>query len=158
MAGLASSYAIVPHEALRKPFYHWLTTNEFNVPHMLAPIATIAAYQQGEAWRREVVQYLEANVCFVEDYLAKHLPEFKVWRPMASFILWLDCRALQLNQEQLHEAFVNHGLLALNEGHTFGPGGEGFMRLNIGVPRHILQRALERFEAVKAYAKNVCSK
>ena len=115
----------------------------------------MAAYTQGETWRKEMISYLEENIRFLENHFAQELPAFKLWRPMASFIVWIDCRALKLSKEQLHDAFVNHGRLALNEGHSFGPGGEGFMRLNIGVPRSTLVRALKGFEAVSAYAKSI---
>ena len=93
----------------------------------MAPIATMAAYGQGEEWRRQLLRYLEGNVQ-----------------------LWLDCRAMGLKQEDLVDFFVNKARLALNDGTIFGPGGEGFMRLNIGEPRSVVHEALCRLsEAIK---------
>ena len=99
---------------------------------------------EGEAWRKEMLAYIEGNIDFVIDYCAKHLPKIKPWRPQASFLVWLDCRDLGLNHSLLNDLFVNKARLALNDGEMFGKGGEGFMRLNIATPRAILQDALER--------------
>ena len=68
IAGIVSSYAIVPNQEIRTRFYHWLTANEMDDPTLFAPIATIAAYEQGEPWRKAMLAYVEDNVRFVEDY------------------------------------------------------------------------------------------
>ncbi|MBQ7419936.1 MAG: PatB family C-S lyase [Prevotella sp.] len=148
IAGIVSSYAIVPNPTLRRRFYTWLEANEFNDPPLFSPIATIAAYQQGEEWRRQMVVYIEENIRFLEDYCREHLPLLKPIRPQASFLVWIDCRALGLNHDQLVDLFVNQAHLALNDGAMFGIGGEGFMRLNVGTPRSVLLQALKQLEAV----------
>ena len=119
-------------------------SNELSEPNIFAPIATIAAYRKGEAWRQQMIAYIEQNILFAEQYLAEHLPQVKVVRPEASFLVWLDCRALGLSHEALVDMFVNRARLALNDGEMFGKGGEGFMRMNVGCPRAVLQEALER--------------
>ncbi len=144
IAGIVSSYAIVPNDTLRRKFYTWLDANELNDPPLFAPIATIAAYQQGEEWRQQMLRYVEENIRYIEDYCNTRLPLIKPIRPEASFLVWLDCRALELSHEELVDCFVNHAHLALNDGEMFGPGGEGFMRLNVGTPRSILHEAMER--------------
>ena len=68
IAGIVSSYAIVPNDQLREKFYSWLTANELNEPDIFAPIATIAAFEQGEEWRQQMLHYIEENIIFVEDY------------------------------------------------------------------------------------------
>jgi cystathionine beta-lyase len=147
MAGIVSSYAVVANDTLRRRFYTWLEANELNDPPLLAPIATIAAYRQGEQWRQQMVSYIEENVRFVEDYCREHLPQIRPWRPQASFLVWLDCRALGLSHDALVDLFVNRARLALNDGAMFGTGGEGFMRLNVGTPRSILRQALQQLAA-----------
>ena len=147
MAGIVSSYAVVANDTLRRRFYTWLEANELNDPPLLAPIATIAAYRQGEQWRQQMVSYIEENVRFVEDYCREHLPQIRPWRPQASFLVWLDCRALGLSHDALVDLFVNRARLALNDGSMFGTGGEGFMRLNVGTPRSILRQALQQLAA-----------
>ncbi len=147
MAGIVSSYAVVANDTLRRRFYTWLEANELNDPPLLAPIATITAYRQGEQWRQQMVSYIEENVRFVENYCREHLPQIRPWRPQASFLVWLDCRALGLSHDALVDLFVNRAHLALNDGAMFGTGGEGFMRLNVGTPRSILRQALQQLAA-----------
>ena len=149
IAGIVSSYAIVPNDSLRRRFYTWLEANELNDPPLFSPIATIAAYTQGEDYRQQMLSYIEDNIRFVEDYCREHLPQIKPWRPQASFLVWLDCRALGLSHDALVDLFVNHAHLALNDGAMFGIGGSGFMRLNVGTPHAVLRQALEQlFQAL----------
>lgn len=147
IAGIVSSYAIVPNDDLRQRFYTWLSANELNEPTIFAPIATIAAFTQGEEWRQAMLRYVEANIDFVIDYCREHLPLIKPLRPQASFLVWLDCRALQLDHDALLHLFVDKAHLALNDGEIFGQGGQGFMRLNVGTPRSVLRKALKQLKA-----------
>lgn len=149
MAGIISAYSVIPNPSIRERYYQWLDTNELSEPNIFAPIATIAAYRKGEAWRQQLIQYIEQNILFVEQYVAQHLPQVKVVRPEASFLVWLDCRALGLSHEALIDLFVNRARLALNDGEMFGHGGEGFMRMNVGCPRTVLQQAMERLTNCK---------
>ena len=147
MAGIVSSYAVIPNEDLRKTFFGWLDANEISSPDIFAPIATMAAYQQGEAWRKELVKYIEGNVMFTENFCREHIPAVRPLRPQASFLVWLNCRDLNLSHDELVDLFVNKAHLALNDGKMFGPGGDGFMRLNVGCPRAELEQALTQLYA-----------
>jgi cystathionine beta-lyase len=147
MAGVVSSYAVVSNPELRIPFFNWLTANELNEPTIFATEATMAAFTQGEEWRRQMLAYIEDNVRFVEQFCAEHIPAIKPWRPQASFLVWLDCRELHLTQQQLVDLFIEKAGLALNDGAMFGTEGTGFMRLNVGSPRSIIARALHRLAA-----------
>ena len=150
IAGVVSSYAIVPNEEIRCPFYRWLEANELNEPTLFAPIATLAAFSQGEAWRQEMLHYIEGNIRLVMEFCMVHVPQIKPLCPQASFLVWLDCRKLGLNHEQLVNLFVDRAHLALNDGEMFGPGGEGFMRMNVASPRSVIRQALEQLsEAVR---------
>lgn len=144
MAGIVSSYAVISNDDLRQCFYGWLKANELDEPTIFAPIATIAAYQKGEEWRKQMLAYVEDNVRFVEDYCRAHIPGVRPLRPQASFLVWLNCRGLELSQDKLLDLFIDKAHLALNDGEMFGPGGEGFMRLNVGTPRSVLRQALEQ--------------
>ncbi|WP_455092087.1 MalY/PatB family protein [Prevotella jejuni] len=144
MAGIVSSYAVISNDDLRQRFYGWLKANELDEPTIFAPIATIAAYQKGEEWRKQMLAYVEDNVRFVEDYCRERIPGVRPLRPQASFLVWLNCRGLGLNHDKLLELFIDKAHLALNDGEMFGPGGEGFMRLNVGTPRSVLRQALEQ--------------
>lgn len=150
IAGIVSSYAIVPDPVLRKRFFDWVDANEFGAAHIFAPIATIAAYRKGEDWRLQMLKYIEGNIEFVIAYCKEHIPQIKPLRPQASFLIWLDCRALELDHDQLIDLFINKAGLALNDGEMFNPGGAGFMRLNVGCPRKVLETALENLKAAIA--------
>lgn len=146
IAGIVSSYAIVPEQELREKFYGYLSANEYNDPPIFSPIATIAAFRYGEQWRKEMLEYVEGNILALEQYFRQYIPEIKPLRPQASFLVWLDCRALGLAHEQLVSLFVDKAGLALNDGEMFGQGGQGFMRMNVGCPRSQLLRALGSLE------------
>lgn len=144
IAGIVSSWATVPNDELRARFFGWLDAGEFNAPTLFAPIATMAAFREGEEWRQQMLRYVESNVNYVIDYCRDNLPQIRPLRPQASFLVWLDCRGLGLSHAQLQHLFVDEAHLALNDGKIFGPGGEGFMRLNVGTQRAVLQNAMER--------------
>lgn len=146
--GLVSSWMIVPNPELRNPFYHWMEVNEFSVPFFSATVGTEAAYRGGEEWLEELLEYLEGNIAALEKYIARELPGVKSVRPQASFLVWLDFRALGLTQKELVERIVDRAGLALNDGAMFGAQGQGFMRLNIAMPRKCLIKALSRFKEI----------
>lgn len=146
MAGVVASYAIVADDSLRRRFYTFLAANEINDPPLFSPIATIAAYREGKEWREKMLEYVEDNIDFVIEYCEKNLPGIKALKPDASFLVWLDCRGLGLNHDQLIDFFQKECGLALNDGEMFGIGGEGFMRLNVGCPRSLLSQALARIK------------
>ncbi|MBP5278294.1 MAG: PatB family C-S lyase [Prevotella sp.] len=147
IAGIVSSYSVVPNKEIREKFYNWMVANELNDPTLFSPIATIAAFKHGEEWRQQMLEYVTGNILFLEDYIQKHIPGIKVMRPQASFLVWLDCRGLNLNHDELNDLFINKAHLALNDGEMFGKEGAGFMRINVGAPRAVLHEALDRLVA-----------
>jgi cystathionine beta-lyase len=144
IAGIVSSYGIVPNPELRERFFNWLEASEMNAPHLFAPIATMAAFKHGEEWMQQMLSYVESNIEFIEDFCSQHIPKIKPLRPQASFLVWLDCRGLGLSHDELIDLFVNKAGLALNDGDMFSPGGNGFMRLNVGTSRAVLEKAMNQ--------------
>ncbi|MBQ7441423.1 MAG: PatB family C-S lyase [Prevotella sp.] len=144
--GVVTSFAIVPNDEIREKFYGWMTANELNDPTIFSPIANIAAFKYGEEWRQEMLQYVTDNILFVEEFLKEHIPCIKPMRPEASFLLWLDCREMHLNHDELNDLFINKARLALNDGEMFGKEGAGFMRMNVAAPHSIIKQALEQLE------------
>lgn len=142
IAGIVSSYAIVPDEKLREQFFGFLEAKEFGDGTIFAYTATEAAYTYGAEWLQQMRHYVIENVNYVDSFLKKNIPAIKAYMPQASFLLWLDCRQLNLTQEALVDLFVNGARLALNDGSMFGPGGEGYMRMNIGCPRSVIEKAM----------------
>lgn len=151
IAGIVSSYAIIPNAKLRKQFFEdYLEAGEFNAGTIFAYEATIAAYTYGAEWLQQVRMYIIENMRVVQEYIEAHIPGIKVYPTQASFLMWLDCREMGLSQTELVSLFQDKAGLALNDGSIFGPGGEGHMRLNVGCPRSILLDAMQRLaEAVK---------
>jgi Bifunctional PLP-dependent enzyme with beta-cystathionase and maltose regulon repressor activities len=151
IAGIVTSYAIVPDEKLRSEFYHFLEARELSAGTVFAYTATTAAYTYGAEWLQQMRSYVIENIRTTTDFIKTHIPKIKVYQPQASFLIWLDCRELNLSQSELVYLFQDKAGLALNNGEMFGPGGEGFMRMNIGCSRLVIEQALEALR--KAVAK-----
>lgn len=150
IAGLAASWMMVPNPALRDSFYRWMSVNEFSEPTFPAAVGAETAYRCGAEWLRQCIAYIEANIIATEEWMASNIPQIKPLRPQSSFLVWLDCRGLGLGRRGLVQLFVDRAGLALNDGTMFGRGGEGFMRLNVAVPRHKLMEALGRLKEAVA--------
>jgi cystathionine beta-lyase len=142
IAGIVSSYSIVSNQQLRESFYQYLRASELNEGNLFAYTATEAAYRNGANWMHQMLTYVENNILFVDKYLKENIPPIQAVIPEASFLIWLDCRALGLQQSELVSLFVDKAHLALNDGEMFGTGGSGFMRLNVGCSRTVLKQAL----------------
>lgn len=146
IAGIVSSFSVIPNEKIRDKFHAYLESFELEEGYIFAYTATQAAYQHGEEWLVQAKEYIWGNIQFVDNYLKENIPQIKAMIPDASYLIWLDCRDLNLSQPQLEDLFVNKAKLALNTGTMFGKGGEGFMRLNVGSPRSILAKALAQLK------------
>ncbi len=145
MPGLISSCYIIPNPALRRRFTSFLEASELGNGNLFAYIATEAAYREGEEWRCQMLDYVQENIHFVIDFLAREIPEIIPMNPEASFLIWLDCRNLGFsNTEELFCFFIQKAGLGLNLGTIFGQGGEHHLRLNVASPRSILKEAMER--------------
>ena len=142
LPGLGCSMAVIPNAALRRQFER---AGAGIVPHvnLLGLVAAHAAYSQCEDWLGELQRYLTGNRDFVLQYVAQNMPAIAATVPEATFLAWLDCRSAGI-QGNPYEFFLNKARVALNDGSWFGPGGEGFVRLNFGCPRATLAQALDR--------------
>ena len=146
IAGIVSSFAVIKNETIRNKYFSFLEARELNQAHVFAFAATQAAFNECDEWRDELIDYLQGNIDFVDSYLKKHIPQIKAVIPQASFLVWLDCRELNLSQSELVDFFVNKAHLALNEGTMYGNSGEGFMRMNVGVSRVVIEQAMENLK------------
>lgn len=114
--------------------------NPFNL------VATIAAYNEGDEYLSQLKKYLEDNIMFVHNYLKDNIPKIKSNIPQATYLIWLDCRELGLNQKELEEFMLKKAKLGLNPGRAFQKDLEGFMRLNSACPRAVLKKAMEQLK------------
>jgi cystathionine beta-lyase len=142
IAGIVSSWCVIKNPDLRRPFFTHLTTNEQSSPNFLSMTATRAAYRYGAEWLSQCLEYIEGNIDLVVDYCRHHIPGITAIKPQASFLVWLDCTGLKLSHNDLIDLFVNKARLGLNDGAMFGRSGNGFMRLNVAVPRSIIKQAM----------------
>ncbi len=143
IAGLECSFAIIPDTALRQQY---LSARRGLTPwvNLFGLEAARAAYADGDEWLAQALSYMEGNRDYLHSFLQQHMPQIKMWRPEGTYLGWLDCRVLASRQQTPYQFFLQHAKVALNEGATFGPGGEGFVRLNFGCPRAILHEALDK--------------
>lgn len=147
IAGLKSSYHIIQNEALRKQYSEYLTRSELDTAHLFATTAVAVAYNEGDEWLAQMLQYVEENIAFLDKYLKENMPKISFIRPQASYLVFLDTRELGMPQERLVEFFLKEAKVAMNDGTMFGQEGAGFMRMNLGCPRATLQQALEQIKA-----------
>ncbi len=146
MAGLQISNAIIPDSFLAEKFAATLAKNAMSRPNIFAITALEAAYMHGAEWLDELISYVEDNHRLVESFMEAKVPQIKVIKAQATYLAWLDCRALGMDNDQLKMFCETKAGLALNQGYIFGPGGEGFMRMNLGCPRDIVKEGLDRLE------------
>ena len=146
IAGIVSSFAVIPDKAIREKYFSYLEPRELNQGSLFAYTATTAAYEKCGGWLDEMLAYVQGNIDCVNRFLKEQIPQIRAMLPEASFLVWLDCRGLGLSQRDLVRLFVDQAGLALNDGAMFGPGGEGFMRLNVGTPRSVLEKALNKLK------------
>ena len=150
IAGIVSSFAVVENKEIREKYFNYLAARELNKGTIFAYIAAQYAYETGGEWLDEAMEYIQKNIDFVDNFLLKHIPQIKVVRPEASFLIWLDCRDLNLSQPELENFFIRKANLGLNSGTMFGKEGEGFMRLNVGCPLITLEKALDNLKKAVA--------
>jgi cystathionine beta-lyase len=142
--GLGLSVLIVPDEkdrtGISKAFglLHVGAANPFSIA------AFEAAYRGGASWLDDLLNYLDVTLRFVRAYLQQNLPLIKLIEPEGTYLLWLDCRAMGLSDEQLKQFLVQQAGVGLSPGIIFGEQGSGFMRMNIAAPRSVIAEALER--------------
>jgi cystathionine beta-lyase len=144
LAGLKCSVAVVENAELREKIN---AAKVDLVPgiSVFGCVAALAAYRDGQPWLQELLRYLEANRDFVLEYVDAHLPGITAGKPEGTYLAWLDCRQSGISGDP-HEFFLEKARVALNDGQTFGRGGEGFVRLNFGCPRSTLVEALDRMK------------
>lgn len=142
LAGLYTSNAIITNEKLRNRYKELFSTN----PNVLGAEALIAAYNKGEIWLEELLEYIESNYEYVVNFINKNIPKIKVIKQEGTFLTWLDCRELGLSDDELERFFIDKAKLALSNGVSFGKGGNGFMRMNIGCSIYTIKEALDRLK------------
>ncbi|MBN1145017.1 MAG: PatB family C-S lyase [Bacteroidales bacterium] len=146
IAGLSTSYLVIPNELYRKRYEKVLDEVHVGEGNIFGFVAAEAAYNHGDNWLNQAMEYLEDNRNFLIDFIEKHIPAIRVIIPQATYLVWLDCSGLGLEPDALKKFMIHEAGLGLNDGPQFGPGGEGFQRINIACPRQVLQEALKKLK------------
>lgn len=154
IAGLQIANIIAPDETMRRRIDKAININEVCDVNPFGVIATMAAYNEGEEWLGQLLDYLWQNYLFLVEFCRTHLPDFPVARLEGTYLAWMDCRALGIGSEELEQLLVGEAKLWLNAGTMYGAEGEGFMRWNLACPRSVLKQALARFKAFVENHKN----
>lgn len=146
IAALKTANIIIKNKKLRNQYALQFEKSFIEGPTVLGDIAQTAAYTQGEQWYEEMMKYVEDNLEFTLNFFKTRIPKIKIARPEGTYLLWLDCSGLHMNNEDLNNFFIKKCKVWFNNGATFGKAGENFVRLNIATSRGVLQEAYERIE------------
>ena len=147
LAGLQASTTIFPNKDMKRAFEEFWGRMDIRRNNAFSCVAMEAAYREGEEWLDQLLPYISGNFDYICDFCAKNIPQIKPNRPDATYLMWLDCRALSMTNEELRDFFIHKAQLGLNEGYTFGHSLAGFMRLNAACPRSTLEKAMRQLKA-----------
>jgi len=146
LAGMSTSLVIAPDEEVMKKYTQLMQVSHINMGNIFGSIATQTAYAEGADWLDQLMDYLLDNRDFLYAFINTRLKPLRMLIPEATYLAWVDFSELGLSQDRLNHWLINEAKVAMNSGTLFGPGGEGFIRINFACPRSMLQEALERIE------------
>jgi cystathionine beta-lyase len=145
LAGLEASSVIIPNKKLRDSFTDRMSAIVPGV-NVFGLTAMEAAYRDSDEWLEQMLDYLQRNLKITLDFFAKRIPKIKVIKPQATYLVWLDCRKLGLDDMALRKFMREKARVGFDDGFLFGAAGSGFQRMNIACPRSLLNEALTRIE------------
>lgn len=155
VAGLQSAAVFVPDERLRNIAVRGLNSDEVAEPNCFAAIATAAAFDKGEPWLDELNEYIAENKRFACEFITKNLPSVALFDQPATYLMWLDCRALCQDTDELYEFLRENTGLILSPGKKYRGDGMLYLRMNVACPRDKLLDGLKRFEkGVRSFSES----
>lgn len=154
LAGLQACTVVFPNFELKNEFDKWWAAKEIHRNNSFSSIAMEVAFTEGEDWLEQLLPYLDANFEFVVEYFKKYIPKIKTYAPDATYLMWLDCRGLNLTNEELNEFMLKKAKIAFTNGKSFDKNLEGYMRMNVACPRSVLEKALEQLREAVDSLKN----
>ncbi|MDN6664483.1 MAG: pyridoxal phosphate-dependent aminotransferase [Tetragenococcus koreensis] len=145
--GLIFSYILLPEENLREKFQKVLKGRDgLSSASNMGMLATMIAYQKCEVWVDELNDYIDQNISYVTRFLQNEFPQIKVVDSEATYLMWLDVDALGFSMEQLQNALIHVGKVAIMDGKVYGGNGNRFLRLNVGCPRSKVVEGIKRLK------------
>ncbi|MDR1607385.1 MAG: pyridoxal phosphate-dependent aminotransferase [Deltaproteobacteria bacterium] len=146
LAGLQNANLFIKNPLLKSLISQEIRRSGFSQLNVMGLVASQAAYETGEDWLEQLLVYLKGNLDLAKSFFQERLAPLEIIEPEGTYLLWFDCRALGLTPKAVNRLIIDKAGLWLDDGAIFGPGGEGFQRLNFACPRSILLKALERLE------------
>lgn len=146
LAGLQASTTIFPNLEMKQKFDRFWMSMDIHRNNAFSSVAMEAAYNEGEEWLEQLLHYIAGNFDFIKEYCEANIPKIKPNLPDATYLVWLDCRELGMDNEELRSFMIEKAKIGLNEGYTFGRSLTGFMRLNAACPRAVLEKALRQLK------------
>ncbi|WP_434283408.1 MalY/PatB family protein [Clostridium botulinum] len=146
LAGLQASTTIFPNEQMKQKFDGLWMNMDIQRNNAFSSVAMEAAYNEGEEWLTQLLAYVSENFDFIKKYFDESIPKIKPNVPDATYLVWLDCRELDMSNEELRDFMIHKAGLGLNEGCSFGRSLSGYMRLNAACPRSVLEQALKQLK------------
>lgn len=146
VAGIQASIIICENKKLKQKLNQTQHQLAFHGLNLFALEVIKASYNHCDYWLEEVIHYIQKNVDTVHHFIQMELPEIKMVVPEASYLVWLDCTALGLSDQELKQRLINEGKIAVSPGISYGKGGEGFIRLNVGCTHETVQEGLKRLK------------
>ena len=146
MAGMQSSNVIIPNPSLMRRFRRVLERNSIGSQNPLSIVSLEAAYNHGEEWLEQLLEYLEGNIQFIDEYMKNNIPKARMIKPQATYLAWIDFSAYVDEGSKIEELMAKKGKIAMDGGTWFGSQGAGFMRLNFACPRELLRQGLDRMK------------
>lgn len=148
IAGLATSYVIIPNRKIRQQYDHFLHMLHLKSGNLFGNVALEAAYSHGMDWVRQQNAYLEANRDYLIGFIGEKMPKLKMSFTEATYLAWIDFREYGMDELVLNRLLIDRAEVVLNKGSIYGNQGTGFFRLNFACPRQTLEEAMIRIEAV----------
>lgn len=153
--GLIGSYVIIPNEKIRDEFIGVTRRRDFlNSASILGMYATMIGYTQCDDYIDQLNEYIRGNMEMVENFIRNHLPDFKFQKPEATYLAWIDAREVPFSADEIRDALVNVGGVAIMKGGTYGENGAKYLRMNLGCPRSKIEEGLKRFKKAMDYLYN----
>lgn len=144
LAGIQVSALVIPDESLRGRFQEQVNRNAAGGMNVFSCVALEAAYQHGEDFLQELLDYLDGNRRLVRDALAERLPEAKVYVPEGTYLIWIDLNGTGFEEEEIYRRLLEEAGVAGDLGHWFGEQGRGYVRLNLATQRSRVEEAVQR--------------
>lgn len=146
LAGLQACTVVFSNNKLKNEFDKWWISKDIHRNNSFSSVAMEVAYNEGEEWLTQLLPYISSNFDFVVKYCKENIPKIKTYAPDATYLMWLDCRFLNLSNIELERFMIEKAKLGLSSGTAFDKELSGFMRLNVACPKSVLKQALEQLK------------